>query len=104
LTVASTLPVVIVTVPTIPVVTLPPVTLPPLPPITLPPAPAPPPAPTPAAAATPLVQVGLNTGVLGLNVGLGPGACTGAQLLTIKLGCTAGPPGLTLGGTLLGGK
>ncbi len=102
-TVPTTVPVT-ETIPTLPPVTLPPVTLPPvtLPPVTLPPVTTPP-VTTPTAAATPVLQVALNTGVLGVNVGVGPGACTGVQLLTIKLGCTGGPPGLSLGGTLLGG-
>jgi DNA-directed RNA polymerase specialized sigma24 family protein len=102
-TVPTTVPPVVQTVPTIPQVTLPPVTLPPvtLPPVTTPPVTTP---PTPQAVATPVLQVGLNTGVLGVNVGVGPGACTGVQLLSIKVGCTGGPPGLSLGGTLLGGK
>jgi hypothetical protein len=92
---------------TLPPVTLPPVTLPPvtLPPITLPPVTLPPvttPTTIPRAAPTPLVQVTLNTGPVGVNLGVGAAACTGVQVLTIKLGCTGGAPGLTLGGTLLG--
>jgi hypothetical protein len=101
-TVPTTVPAaIVVTVVTDPPVTLPPVTLPP---VTLPPVKTPPPVPTPQAAATPVLQVGLNAGIVGVNVGIGPGACTGVQLLNIKLGCTSGAPGLSLGGTLLGGK
>jgi DNA-directed RNA polymerase specialized sigma24 family protein len=102
-TVPTTVPVT-QTIPTVPQVTLPPVTLPPvtLPPVTPPPVATPPGTPQPAAA-TPVLQVALNTGVLGVNVGVGTGGCTGVQLLNIKLGCTGGPPGLSLGGTLLGG-
>jgi DNA-directed RNA polymerase specialized sigma24 family protein len=99
-TVPTTVPLVVRTVPTGAPVTRPPITLPlvPLPPVTTPPA------PTPVAAVTPVLQVGLNTGVLAANVGVGPGACTGVQLLSLKVGCTGGPAGLSLGGTLLGGK
>jgi hypothetical protein len=102
-TVASTLPpvtvaVVPLTVPT----TLAPITAPPTrtptpvvtPPVVTPPAPA----------TTPALQVGLNVGVVAVNVGLGPNSCTGVNLLGIKVGCTTSAPGLSLGGTLLGGK
>jgi len=92
----------VVTVPTVlTVATLPPLTtVPTTPPTTNPPPVATPP---PAAQTTPLVQVSLNTGVVGVGVGLGPNACTGVNLLGIKIGCTTAPPGLFLGGTLLGG-
>jgi hypothetical protein len=83
------------------VATLPPPTTPPLttPPTTVPVTTP----PTTAAPATrPILQVGVNTGAVGVNVGLGPNSCTGVNLLGIKVGCTNGPPGLNLGGSLLG--
>lgn len=89
----------VLTVPTLPPLTTPPTTTP----ITNPPVTPPVLTPTPAAQTTPLVQVSLNAGVLAVNVGLGPNACTGVNLLGIKIGCTTSPPGLSLGGTLLGG-
>ena len=67
------------------------------PPVVTPPVVTPP-------ATTPALQVGLNLGVVAVNVGLGPNSCTGVNLLGIKVGCTTSGPGLSLGGTLLGGK
>jgi hypothetical protein len=105
-TVATTVaPVTVALVPVTVPTTLPPITAPPT--RTPTPVVAPPPVvtpPVPAAASTPIVQVGLNLGVVAVNVGLGPNSCTGVNLLGIKVGCTTGGPGLSLGGALLGGK
>jgi DNA-directed RNA polymerase specialized sigma24 family protein len=97
---------VVITVPTVPVTTTTTFTLPPvtLPPITVPPVTTTTTTTPPMAAATPLVQVSANASpLLVVNVGLGDGGCTGVGLLGLKLGCTTAPPGITLGGSLLGG-
>ncbi len=95
----TTAPVVIVRVPPVPV-TLRPVTEPST---TRPPVTAPAVTLAPVAAAKPVVQVTLNAGPVGVNLGVGAGGCTGVQLLTLKVGCTGGAPGLHLGGGLVGG-
>ncbi len=101
-TVATTLPST-----TQPTTTLPTVTIPPpvttVPPVTTTVPPVTTPVTTPPAN-TPVVQVSVNAGIVAVNVGVGPGSCTGINLLGIKIGCTDSPPGVTLGGSLLGGK